>query len=71
MFVSTNARFLEEDYIKNMKPKSRLILEELLGEEFTTPQEEAVPRPINREPKTEAEPMTPRRSGRVVRQPEK
>ena len=51
-FVSTNARFLEEDYMKNMKPRSRLILEELLGEESVTPREEVVPRPIVRVPQT-------------------
>ena len=49
-FVSTNARFLEEDYIKNMKPRSRLILEELLGEKSLNAQEESVPRSIIREP---------------------
>ena len=38
-FVSTNARFLEEDFIKNMKPKSRPVLEELLGEEHLTIEE--------------------------------
>ena len=66
-FVSTNARFLEEDYIKNMKPRSRLIIEELLGEKSSISQEEVVPRPIVEETPSEAEPSAPRRSGRVVR----
>ena len=30
--VSTNTTFLEDDYIKNHKPKSKVILEELSGE---------------------------------------
>ena len=51
-FVSTNARFLEEEYIKNMKPRSRLIIEELLGDGYLNPQEEAVPRPIIQETQT-------------------
>ena len=36
-FVSTNPRFLEEEYIKNIKPRSRLIIEELLGEGSSNP----------------------------------
>ena len=32
VIVSTNATFLEEDYMKNHKPKSKVILEELFGE---------------------------------------
>ena len=28
-FVSTNAKFFEEDYVNNFKPKSKVILEEL------------------------------------------
>ena len=31
-FVSTNTRFLEDDFIKNAKPRSTLVLEELSGE---------------------------------------
>ena len=29
MIVSTHATFLEEDYMKNFKPKSKVVLEEL------------------------------------------
>ena len=29
VIVSTNAKFFEEDYVKNFKPKSKVILEEL------------------------------------------
>ena len=29
IFVSTNARFLEDDFMKNAKPRNMLVLEEL------------------------------------------
>ena len=32
VIVSTNVRFLEEDYVMNHKPKSRIVLEELREE---------------------------------------
>ena len=37
-FVSTNARFLEDDFMKNAKPKNWLVLEELSGERSLTSQ---------------------------------
>ena len=35
VFFSTNARFLEEDYVIDHKPKSKIVLEELRGEKQT------------------------------------
>ena len=67
-FVHTNTRFVEEDYVKNMEPRNWRFLEKLLDEKSTTPHEEIVPRPMIRVAPAEAEPATPRRSGRVVRQ---
>ena len=32
-FVSTNARFLKEDVMKDVNPRSKIVLEEKLGEE--------------------------------------
>ena len=32
VIISTNARFLEEDYVTNHKPRSRIVLEELRGD---------------------------------------
>ena len=32
VFVSTNAIFLEDDYIMNRKPRGRIVLEEISGE---------------------------------------
>ena len=65
VIVSTNARFLEEDYVMNHKPKSRIILEELRGDRLVqtslipivqekTPQESVLNIPL------------PCRSGRIV-----
>ena len=34
VFVSTNATFLENDYIIDFKPKSKIVLEELLSDEI-------------------------------------
>ena len=35
VFVSTHATFLEKDYMKNYKPKSTVILEELVSSKET------------------------------------
>ena len=38
--MSTNAKFLEEDYVNNFKPKSKVILEELdSAQKLPTPPE--------------------------------
>ena len=70
-FVITNTKFLEEDFMKNAKPRSRLVLEELSKEGSSMSQIEIVSQPIIREPQTEAEPMMPRHNGRVVRELER
>ena len=70
-FISTNAKFLEEDFMKDFKPRSRLVLEELSEEGSSTSQREIVSQPIIREPQIAAEPTMPRRIGRVVREPER
>ncbi|EXC14994.1 hypothetical protein L484_008148 [Morus notabilis] len=67
-FVSTNAHFLEGDFVKNVKPKSRLVLGELTGENVRVASSRSIPEPITDEPQKELTPMEPRRSGRVVRQ---
>ena len=38
VFVSTNATFLEHDYMKSFKPRSKIVLEELLLEQNDAPQ---------------------------------
>lgn len=75
VIVSTNARFLEEDYVMNHKPISRVVLEELRGETPNT----SVPTVQQDEPQVTAQrvtnvtpqPIVPRRSGRVVIQPDR
>ena len=37
VFVSTNARFLEEDYMIDNKPKSKVILEEMREKDSSDP----------------------------------
>ena len=69
VIVSTNARFLEEDYMMNNKPKLKTIIEELRGEGS----ESSVPlTKVNRSSVASTQRQgEPRRSGRVVRQPER
>ena len=69
VIVSTNAKFLEEDYMMNNKPKSTTILEKLRGEgnESSVPLTE-----VNKSPVASTlRQGEPRRSGRVVHQPER
>lgn len=67
IIVSTNARFLEEDYIMNHKSMSSIVLEELVGG-TDNPQ---VPIVQVEQPQENIEPVTntssvPRRNGRVI-----
>ena len=95
VFVSTNATFLEEDHVREHKPRSKIVLSELSGEATnSSPRvvDEAGPSTrVVDEPVSEAGPSTrvidepstsgqahpsqelrmPRRSGRVVIQPER
>ena len=71
MLVSTNARFLEEDYMIDNKPRSKVILDELRaetneGNEIPILVTQVSPPLVVRT----QEPREPRRSGRVVTQPE-
>ena len=69
VFVSRNATFLENDYMTNFKPRSKIVLEELQSDQIR-------PRPVNvtgerNEETTDPsqDVVAPRRSGRVSRQP--
>ena len=70
VIVSTNAQFLEEDYIMDHKPSSKVVLEELREDTFTlvpTVQDE-VPQETATHVTHDTQSQTvPRRSGRVVR----
>ena len=65
VFVSTNARFLEENYMIDNKPKSKIILEEMRQEDGSDPVPIRPTRVASTQDRGE-----PRRSGRVVIQPE-
>ena len=71
VIVSTNARFLEQDYILDNKPRSKVILDELRaelneGNEVPIPETEVSQPLVVRTQET----RVPRRSGSVVTQPE-
>ena len=72
VIVSTNARFLEEDYIMNHKPMSSIVLEELVGgtDNPNMPIVQVEQPLVNAQPVTNTA-LEPRRSGRVVRQPDR
>ena len=69
VFVSSNATFLENDYMANFKPRSRVVLEELQSDQIK-------PRPVtatgerNKETTNPIQDViAPRHSGRVSKQP--
>ena len=69
VFVSTNANFLEDNYMTNFKPRSKVVLEELRSDQIrkspSTTDEQKVKRPLFLFRNI----LVPRRSGRVVRLP--
>ena len=68
VFVSTNAKFLEKDYMNDFVPRSRIVLNEMSGD--TIPREVTQPNPIvSSDPTQGQQPTIPRRSGRVSRNP--
>ncbi|EXC11736.1 hypothetical protein L484_020791 [Morus notabilis] len=71
VFVSTNATFLEHDYMIDFKPRSKIVLEELLSDEIG-PHPTRVVRPL-REKTTVPDqiPKAPHRSGRVSMLPDR
>ena len=72
MLVSTNARFLEQDYMLDNKPNSKVVLDELRAE-INEGNEVPIPETMVSSPlvvRTQ-ETRVPRRSGRVVIQPER
>ena len=76
VFVSTNATFLEEDYMREFKPRSKVVLEELLAGSTSTPSTIVVDKNIapstsERQMNVYQNDLPPRRSGRVVQQPDR
>ena len=69
MFVSTNAIFLEYDYMTNYKPRNKVVIEELLSDEII-PQPTTVVQRQNKEATSiHQDPLSIRRSGRVIKPP--
>ena len=78
VFVSANARFLEDDHIRNHKSNNKVVFEELDTDEIgdsTKDQNDdiIVDPPVVRSEITQIEehPISLRHSGRVVRQPDR
>ena len=69
VFVSTNATFLEDDYIKNFKPHSKVILEELRSDQIRKSPSTTDKRQSQDTTIPIQNILVPRRSGRVVRLP--
>ena len=71
MLVSTNARFLEHDYMLDNKPRSKVVLDELRAE-LNEGNEVPIPETTINQPQIvrTQETRVPRCSGRVVTQPE-
>ncbi|KAK4835556.1 hypothetical protein QYF36_011335 [Acer negundo] len=70
VFVSTNAKFLEKDYMNDFVPRNRIVMNEMSGD--IIPREVTQPNPIvSSDPTQDQQPTIPRRSGRVRTQPER
>ena len=69
VFVSTNATFLENDYMTNFKPRSKVILEEMLHGPLPPRPTTVVDHGIEETTVPDQVTMVPRRSGREIRLP--
>ena len=69
VFVSTNATFLEDDYITNCKPRSKVVLEELRFDQIKKSPSTTDERQSQETTIPIQNILVPRRNGRVVRLP--
>ncbi|RVX18428.1 Retrovirus-related Pol polyprotein from transposon TNT 1-94 [Vitis vinifera] len=69
VFVSTNATFLEYNYMADFKPRSKVVLEELLVDEISPTPTTVVERKRKETTARDLTPPPPRRSGREIRLP--
>ena len=69
VFVSTNATFLEYNYMADFKPRSKVVLEELLADEISPTPTTVVERQRKETTAQDLTPPPPRRSGREIRLP--
>ena len=68
--MSTNATFLEEDYMREFKPRSKMLLEELLAGTTSTPlsnvDKDITPSTSESQMQVYQDTIPPRRSVRVM-----
>ena len=69
VFVSTNATFLETDYMTNYKPRSKVVLEKLLSDQIIPQSTIVIDRQSEETTSLNQDPLPPRRSERVIRPP--
>ncbi|RVW45213.1 Retrovirus-related Pol polyprotein from transposon TNT 1-94 [Vitis vinifera] len=69
VFVSTNATFLEYNYMIDFKPRSKVVLEELLADEISPTPTTVVEQQRKETTARDLTPSSPRRSGREIRLP--
>ena len=69
VFVSTNTTFLKDDYMRNFKPRSKVILEELRSDQIRKSPSTTDERQSQETTIPIQNILVPRRSGRVVRLP--
>ena len=69
IFVSTNVTFLEDDYMTNFKPRSKVVLEELRSDQIKKSLSTIDERQSQETTIPIQNILVPRRSGRVVRLP--
>ena len=67
VFVSTNATFLEHNYMANFKPRRKVVLEELQIDEIGPTPTTVVKRQRKETTNRDQTPPPPRRSGREIR----
>ena len=69
VFVSTNATFLKYDYMTNYKPRSKIVIEELLSDEIRPQPAKVIQRQNEETTSINQDPLSILRSGRVIRPP--
>ena len=66
--MSTNAKFLEEDYMKDYKPKSKIELKEFSQEDISPSLDDRIEKVLRKEKShKDQKPLEPHRSERMIR----
>ena len=68
VFVSKNAKLLEEDYTKDYKPKSKIELKELSQDDISPSFDDRIEKALRKEKShNDQQPLEPRHSGRMIK----